>query len=115
MKYAALIYDSAATEEPNTEEFGEVMQAYQAFGEKYGQQIKAGEALLPVETATSVQVRNGEVLTTDGPFAETKETLGGFYILDCENLDAAVQAAAEIPGALHGTVEVRPVMELPEN
>ena len=64
-------------------------------------------------SATTVRVRNGKVLTTDGPFAETKEVLGGFYLLDCENLDEARRYAAQIPDAKYGSVEIRPVMEVP--
>jgi hypothetical protein len=71
-----------------------------------------GEALEPIETATSVRVRNGKILITDGPFAETKEQLAGFYLVDAENLDEAIQIAATIPPAREGTVEVRPVREL---
>ena len=66
----------------------------------------------PVATATTVQVRGGQVLTTDGPFAETKEQLGGFYILECKDLDEALEYAARIPTAKHGSIEVRPVLEI---
>ena len=69
-----------------------------------------GDALQGVETATTVRVRDGTTETTDGPFAETKETLGGFYILDCKDLDEAIEYAAKIPGAKYGSIEVRPVM-----
>jgi hypothetical protein len=74
--------------------------------------LVTAEALQPIETATSVRVRNGKVLITDGPFAETKEQLTGFYLVDAENLDEAIQIAAGIPPAREGTVEVRPVREL---
>ncbi len=74
--------------------------------------LVAAEALQPTDTATSVRVRNGKVLITDGPFAETKEQLAGFYLVDAENLDEAIQIAAKIPPAREGTVEVRPVREL---
>ena len=69
----------------------------------------AGDALQPIETATTVRVRNDETLTTDGPFAETKEQLGGYYVLECENIDEALQYAAKIPTAEYGSIEVRPV------
>jgi hypothetical protein len=72
----------------------------------------AAEALQPVDTATSVRVRNGRVIITDGPFAETKEQLAGFYLIDADNLDAALAIASRIPPAREGTVEVRPVREL---
>lgn len=72
--------------------------------------VGGGDALQGVETATTVRVRDGTTETTDGPFAETKETLGGFYILDCKDLDEAIEYAAKIPGAKYGSIEVRPVM-----
>jgi len=74
--------------------------------------MQTGEPLLPVATATTVRVRDGKTLTTDGPFAETKEQLGGFYILDCKDLDQAIAYAAKIPDAKRGSIEVRPVMEM---
>ena len=72
----------------------------------------AGEALHPVETATTVRVRNGQLSVTDGPFAETKEQLAGFYIVDARDLNEAIQIAAKIPPAREGSIEVRPVREL---
>lgn len=72
----------------------------------------AGEALHGTDTATTVSIRNGEVITTDGPFAETKEVLGGFYLIDVADLDAAQEWAAKIPLASYGSVEIRPIMEL---
>lgn len=114
MRYAALIYNNQAaaadmTEEERTAEYN----AYNAFGAEFGSTgvIVGGDALLPTTTATTVRVRDGKILTTDGPFAETKEQLGGFYLLKCDNLDEAIKIAAKIPGALNGSVEVRPVME----
>ncbi len=115
MKYACLIYsnenDGEINPDPTDPAFGEIMSGYMAFGaavEAAGAFV-AGEPLQPTSTATSVQVRNGETLTTDGPFAETKEHLGGFYILECADLDEAISWAAQIPHAATGTVEVRPV------
>ena len=67
--------------------------------------------LLPANTATTLRVRNGKVSSTDGPFAETKEQLGGFYMLNCDNLDDAIEMAAKIPGARSGSIEIRPIME----
>jgi hypothetical protein len=74
--------------------------------------LLAAEALQPIDTATTVRVRNGKVAITDGPFAETKEQLAGFYLIDAANLDAAIQVAATIPPAREGSIEVRPVREL---
>ena len=71
-----------------------------------------GEALQPIDSATTVRVRNGKMSVTDGPFAETKEALAGFYLLEAQDLNAAIQAAAKIPPAREGSVEVRPVREL---
>ena len=70
-----------------------------------------GEALQPTSSATTVRVRNGQVVTTDGPFAETREALGGYYLFECRDLDQAIEWAARIPGALSGSVEVRPIFE----
>ena len=72
-----------------------------------------GNPLQPTATATSVRVRDGQTLTTDGPFAETKEQLAGYYLLDCKNLDEAIEYAAKIPGAALGTIEVRPIRVMP--
>jgi hypothetical protein len=89
------------------------MGEYFAFTEKVRKAGKfiAGEALQPTATATSVRVRKSKTQSMDGPFAETKEQLGGFYILDCKDLDEAIAFAAEIPDARTGTVEIRPVIE----
>ena len=73
----------------------------------------AGEALQPVSTATTVRVKNGKTLTTDGPFAETREQLGGFYLVEAKDLDEAIDLAARIPSARVGTIEVRPIMPTP--
>jgi hypothetical protein len=86
--------------------------AYQAFNEKLVSRnaLVEGDALLPPSTATTVQVRDGKTLTTDGPFAETKEQLGGYYIVEAKDLDEAIEFAAGIPSATMGSIEVRPVM-----
>jgi hypothetical protein len=75
--------------------------------------MKGGEALEPTSTATTVRVQDGRTITTDGPFAETKETLGGFYLVEAADLDEAIAYAAMIPGAKNGCIEVRPVFQLP--
>ncbi len=87
--------------------------AYFAFTQATQQQgaFVAGEALQPVHTATTVRLNNGKLLTTDGPMAETKEQIGGFYVLDCKNLDEAIAWAAKIPGAQHGSIEIRPIWD----
>ena len=88
----------------------------EAYG-KYAEELQgagamlAGEALQPTTTATTVQVRNGRTLTTDGPFAETKEQLGGFFMIEAKDLDEAIAWAAKIPSATSGSIEVRPIME----
>ena len=117
-RYAALIYGDATTETSGTpEQWATIMQEYNDFGATAGAAgvIGGGEALQPTPTATTIQVKGGkggELLTTDGPFAETKEVLGGFYLLDCADLDEAIRWAAQIPGAWHGRVEVRPVIDV---
>jgi hypothetical protein len=114
MKYALLIYgDEAEYPAPESAEGAAEMEAYYAFTEAINSEgnNQGGEALRSVAAATTVRVRDGEVLATDGPFAETKEQLGGFYIVECDDLDQALAAAARIPGAKRGSVEVRPVIE----
>jgi hypothetical protein len=116
-RYAALIYGDAATETSGTpEQWATIMDEYNDFGATAGAAgvLSGGEALQPTATATTVHVKGGkggEVITTDGPFAETKEVLGGFYLLDAADLDEAIRWAAQIPGAWHGRVEVRPVID----
>jgi hypothetical protein len=83
---------------------------YRKFGQDHQSAIKGGQALQGTRTATSVRVRDGKRLTTDGPFAETKEQLGGFYLVDAPDLDAAIAMAAKIPAARFGCIEVRPIM-----
>ena len=113
MQYMLLIYSAEnAGPAPQTPEFGEMMQGYGAFTQEIREKgiMKGGDPLQPVATATTVRVRNGAAEATDGPFAETKEQLGGFYILDCADLDEAIEYAAKIPSAKHGSIEVRPIM-----
>jgi hypothetical protein len=112
MRYALLIYgDEQADSQASQEQMEAVMAAHNAFGERYKDQIVGGEALLETSSATTVRVRNGKSLTTDGPFAETKEQLGGFYLINCNDLDEALQIAANLPGVERGSIEVRPLME----
>lgn len=113
MKYLMMIYSREEERANMTQEDMQAeLQAYGEFSQKVSpnHKIHGGEALQPISTATTVSVRDGKTITTDGPFAETHEQLGGFYLIDCENLDDAIEVAAQIPGALHGRVEVRPVM-----
>ena len=113
MRYLLLIYqDEVAHSQWSEEELAAEYQGYFAFGaETEKQGVLAGDALMPTNTATTVRVRNGKILTTDGPFAETKEQLGGYYVLDCNDLDEAIEIAAKIPGARYGSIEIRPVMK----
>ena len=108
MQYIALIYK----DETIPVDMEPMMQAYGAFNQELvaAGHFVAGDALQPVATATSVRVRDGKTEVTDGPFAETKEQLGGYYLMECENLDQAVEWAAKIPTAQADTIEVRPVM-----
>lgn len=111
MRYALLIYTEEPTSPPSEEVVGQVKRAYAAFTEEVKGRglMEGGQAFQSAQTATTVRVRDGEVLTTDGPFAETKEVLGGFYLLDCRDLDEAIELAAKIPGALSGSIEIRPI------
>jgi len=113
MKYLALIYAAPDTGPvPQTPEFGKLMQDYEAASKTFVEDkvMLSGEALQDTDTATTVRVRNGKTETMDGPFAETKEQLGGFYMFECENIDQAIKYAAMIPTAKYGCVEVRPIM-----
>lgn len=113
MQYLCLIYESEAAFDARSEaEQQAVMADYFTFtnGIQESGHFVAGEALMPTETATTVRVRDGQVVTTDGPFAETKEQLGGYYLLECADLDDAIAQASKIPGAKSGCVEVRPIM-----
>ena len=115
MKFMALIYSSEAA--GDDVDLATLIDQYTQFGsdaEAAGIVTGEGAALQPVSTATSVQLRGGKPVITDGPFAETKEQLGGYYVFDCKNLDEALEWAARIPSARYGTVEVRPVMEFDE-
>lgn len=119
MKYAILIYDeNTVNPDPNPDPaaWGQVMAQYNEFTKAINEAgiNHGGEALQPVQTATTIPVRDGRTITTDGPFAETKEGLGGFYILDCKDLDDALAWAARCPGSWHGRVEVRPLMTFEE-
>lgn len=114
MKYAALIYVDEAVEAGKSKaELDQEMGGYYGFTNAVQQAgvYKGGEALHPTGTATTVRVRDGKIATTDGPFAETREQLGGFYLLECENLDEAIQWAAKIPHAAQACVEIRPVVD----
>lgn len=110
MKYIALIYGVEVQKTP--EEMQAEMAEYYAFGQVLADRKieNTGEALHAVASATTVRVREGKTLTSDGPFAETKEALGGFYVLDCKDLDEAIELAALIPGAKTGSVELRPLV-----
>jgi hypothetical protein len=115
-RYAALIYSAAEDEGRDVppEVMETILAEYNAFGEAAGDVIAGGEALHDTDTATTVKVKDGkggEAVFTDGPFAETKEVLGGFYLLDCADLDEALEWARQIPGAWHGKVEVRPCID----
>ena len=114
MKYLCLIYENEKSWETMPPADSEaIMNEYFTFTadiQKNGKLV-AGEALQPTATATTVRVRNGKVSTTDGPFAETKEQLGGFYLIEAKDLNDAIQVAAKIPSARLGTIEVRPVVD----
>ena len=117
MQYLCLIYgDENAFQGASQDERNQVMADYSTFTEsieKSGHMVGAN-ALQPTATATTVRVRNGETLVTDGPFAETKEQLGGYYLIEAKDADDALEVAARIPGARHGSIEVRPVMVFEE-
>jgi hypothetical protein len=113
MQYLLMIYRNeadlgkmdAAARKAMTAEYGVFTQSIIQSGH-----FKAGDGLQPTSTATTVRVREGKTLTTDGPFAETREQLGGYYLIEAKDLDTALSVAARIPGAKTGSIEVRPVM-----
>lgn len=113
MRYALLIYTPEQSEQPSADAMTEEFAAYDVFTQhtKDRGAYEAGEALDTTSTATTVRVRDGRTLATDGPFAETKEALGGFYVLEAADLDEAIAYAAMIPGAKHGSIEVRPIFD----
>jgi hypothetical protein len=114
MKYLLLLYgDESGWTEASPEDIQRTMAAYDAFSRevKEAGAFVGGEGLEPTNAATTVQVRGGEVMLSDGPFAETREQLGGFYELECADLDEAIRWASKVPAVFTGSVEVRPVVD----
>ena len=114
MRYLLLIYgDEQAWANMAPDAQASEYQAYEDYGKWLQEKgwMRGADALQPSSTATQVRVREGKMLTTDGPFMETKEQLGGFYLVECENLDQAIEAASRIPASRGGVIEVRPIME----
>ena len=115
MRYLLLIHVDEADFATSTDDaMAEMMAGYRAFGEAVTAEgiMRGGDALHPSSTATVVRVRDGETLLSDGPYAETREQLGGYYEVECDTLDQAIDAARRIPGATQGAVEVRPIWEM---
>ena len=113
MQYLLLIYQSESAATAQGEAARTAMHSeYRTFTQSIiqGGQFKAGDALQPTSAATTVRVRDGKTLPTDGPFAETREQLGGYYLIEAKNLDEAIAIAARVPSAKVGSIEVRPVM-----
>ena len=114
MKFLLTIYgDESSWADATPQDLQDMMAAYEAFGREASAAgvMLGGEGLSPSGTATTVRVRDDEVHTSDGPFAETREQLGGYYLLECRDQEEALGWAARIPGARHGAIEVRPVMD----
>jgi hypothetical protein len=116
MRYLLLIYqDEVSHSQWSEQQLAEEYQAYSNLDgefEKLEVEVQSGSALMPTQTATTVRVRDGKVVTTDGPFAETKEQLGGYYLIEAKDLNDAIQIASRSPGARHGSIEVRPIQEI---
>jgi hypothetical protein len=111
MQFLLLIYDNEKRwTSQGKPDYGSELAEYTAFGKEFAKSILGGHALQPTTTARTVRVRNGAPLTTDGPFAETKEQLAGYYLVETSTADEAVAIAARIPGARHGSIEVRPIL-----
>ena len=116
MRYALLICaDENAWAALGPDEAAAQMAGYDAFGKEMTARgvLRGGERLRPTTDATTVRVQHGDVVVSDGPFAETKEQMGGFYLVDCKDLDEATEVAARIPSAVHGSIEIRPILEMP--
>lgn len=114
MKYMLLIYNEPVEREPTPEEWAAAMPAWEAFGNELrsrGAYVDAAP-LANTASATTVRIRDGKRAVTDGPFAETKEWLGGYYVIEAPSLDGAIEAAAMCPGAKMGSVEVRPIVDM---
>ena len=113
MQYLVLIYSEESTEPPDPTTIGPIMAEYDAYSQMLRDRgvFVAGEALQPTATATTVRIRDGQTMTTDGPFAETKEALGGFYLIEAKDLDEALALGGACPGAKWGSIEVRPVVD----
>ena len=109
MRYALLVYRDEAA---NAGRESEIREAYDAFCASLGSRLLASTRLRPTPTATKVQVREHGLVVADGPFAETKEQIGGLLVIECEDLDEAIEAASLMPVARFGTIEVRPVWEM---
>ena len=117
MQYICLIYSSEAEQsEATVADRVAMMEEYRAFSRSIAESghLKAGEPLKATSTATTVRIRNGECFVTDGPFAETKEQLGGFYLIEARDLDEAIAIAARIPSVRFGSIEVRPIAKFAE-
>jgi hypothetical protein len=118
MKYLCLIYANEQAWAAMPQGDAATMRSeYMAYTRHYTESghVLGGNALQPTHTATTVRMRDGKVSTTDGPFAETREQLGGYYLLEAKDLNEAIQLAAKIPGARTGSIEVRPVLEMPRD
>ncbi len=115
MRYLLMIYEAEPTAPPSEEARQQQHARYGAFTREVHSRgiFRAGEALEPTSTATTVRIRDGRTVVTDGPFAETKEHLGGFYLLECRDLDEAIDLARRIPAVERGSIEIRPIWELP--
>jgi hypothetical protein len=111
MRYALFICSDETDESTHGDD---VLARYTAFSEEMGKRgvLQGGARLRPTTSATTVQVHDGKVVTSDGPFAETKEQIGGYFVVECKDLDEAIEVAAKIPAAEHGTIEVRPIWEM---
>ena len=115
MRYVLMICgDETAERALSPDEEAAIMAEYGAFTEDAAKRglLQGGERLRPTTDATTVRVRDGEVLTSDGPFAETKEQIGGYFVVECKDLDEAIELAAKIPAARGGSIEVRPIWEM---
>ena len=115
MRYLLMIaLDESASSRTPEEDGQEMAPEYAAFAKEMAERgvLLGGERLMPSTSATTVKVRDSKVITVDGPFAETKEQIGGYFVVECKDLDEAIEVASKIPGARDGSIEVRPIWEM---
>lgn len=114
MQYLLMIYQNEKGEQFKEDKMQEIYRGYNTFNQHVLERkaLESGHSLMPTSSATTVRVRDGQTLITDGPFAETKEQISGYYLLNCKDLDDAIELATQIPTVAYGSIEIRPIRSL---